>query len=105
MLTYSIKDLSLPCVYVGNSEDWSFESFVKSLNQQLKHLDMQIVNNRMEDSNERWYGLVNRCVDPGAKIAAQCSAAELEFFNKVVSSESFLFCHGISTRLHSIYSV
>ncbi len=63
----------------------SLQRFIASLNHQLKPLDMQVVNSRMEDSYERWYGLVNRSADPGAKIAAMYSTTELEFFNKVVS--------------------
>ena len=61
---------------------------MSGLNRDLKSLDMELVHSRLEDSNERWYGLVNRTADPAAKIASGYSPAELEFFNKVVSFPS-----------------
>ena len=54
---------------------------------------MELVNSLMEDSYERWYGLVNRAADPGAKIASKHSPAELEYFNKVVSSVKCVFTY------------
>lgn len=72
-----------------------FEHFITSLNRQLKKLDMQVVNARMEDCSERWYGLVNRSADPAAKIATSYTAAQLEFFNKVI--ETFATNNGVAS--------
>ncbi|XP_064394464.1 non-structural maintenance of chromosomes element 1 homolog isoform X2 [Halichondria panicea] len=71
---------------IESSDEKSFDSFLTSLNHHLKLLDMQIVHSLMEDSYERWYGLVNRSADPGAKIATRYTLAELEFFNKVMET-------------------
>lgn len=69
----------------SNCDETTFTSFINSINRQLKPVDMELVNSLMEDSYERWYGLVNRSADYAARIGVRYSPAELEFFNKVVS--------------------
>ena len=62
-----------------------FPTFVNLLNRQLKPLGMELARGTMEDTGQKWYGLVNRSDDPAAKIATAYSPAELELFNKAVS--------------------
>ena len=46
---------------------------------------MELARGTMEDTGQKWYGLVNRSDDAAAKIATAYSPAELELFNKAVS--------------------
>jgi len=62
-----------------------FPNFVSLLNRQLKPLGMELTRGTMEDTGQKWYGLVNRSDDAAAKIATAYSPAELELFNKAVS--------------------
>ena len=72
-------------IHTDNADSAAFAGFVSTLNRQLKPLSMEIANARMEDSDVRWYGLVNRTPDNAAKFGTKYALAELEFFNKVVS--------------------
>ena len=62
-----------------------FSTFISTLNRQLKPLNLELAQSRMEDSPALWCGLVNRSPDAAAKISSKFSPAELELFNKVVS--------------------
>lgn len=75
--------------FVGISErrDVDFSTFVATLNRQLKPLDLELAQARMEDTPAIWCGFVNRSSDAAAKISSKFSPAELELFNKVVSEE------------------
>lgn len=57
---------------------------MSTINRQLKLLNLELAQARMEDRAEVWYGVVNRSPDVAAKISSSFSPAELELFNKVV---------------------
>ena len=67
-------------------ETSNFSTFVTALNQQLKSVGMELARAYMEDSGQVWYGLVNRREDAAAKLATTYSPAELNLFNKAVST-------------------
>ena len=65
--------------------DDDFSTFLSTINRQLRPLNIELAQARMEDSPALWCGLVNRSPDTAAKISSKFSPAELELFNKVVS--------------------
>ena len=72
-------------VIFSERPDVDFSTFVSILNRQLKPLDLEFAQARLEDSPAIWCGFVNRSSDAAAKISSKFSPAELELFNKVVS--------------------
>ena len=78
-------------LFPGRANPADFPSFISSLNRTLKPLGMEIAMGHMEDTGEVWYGLVNRVRDTAAKICSGYTPAELELFNRVVSSLGFQF--------------
>ena len=69
--------------------DDDFPTFLSTINRQLRPLNLELAQARMEDSPALWCGLVNRSPDAAAKISSKFSPAELELFNKVVSDILF----------------
>ena len=61
-----------------------FSAFVTTLNKRLKPLNMELATVRMENSGEKWVGVVNRVQDAASKLATTYTPAELEFFRKAV---------------------
>ena len=56
------------------------------MNRTIKPFGMEVAKAHMEDTGEVWYGLVNRNNDAAAAISSGYTPAELELFNKAVSS-------------------
>ena len=75
----------LGCYLLVERPDDDFSTFLSTINRQLRPLNLELAQARMEDSPALWCGLVNRSPDAAAKISSKFSPAELELFNKVVS--------------------
>lgn len=70
---------------LSENPNGDFNTFISTLNRQLKPLNLELAQARMEDSPRVWCGFVNRSPDAAAKVSSKFSPAELELFNKVVS--------------------
>ena len=70
-------------------EERPFSAFVTAVNRQLKPLGFELARGATEDSGEEWLGFVNRAEDAASKLTA-FKPAELELFNKIVSTPHIL---------------
>ena len=67
--------------------------YVKKLNSKLQGLGLKVGAAKMEDCHEVWYALVNSSPDAAAKIGSKFTPSQLEFFNKIVSTQPLVLVY------------